>query len=145
MDLSFGPEHVNFRDEIRRFLSHHWGQSRSADAASVAAFRVRATDHGYLYRWVPWRYGGSEQPSDPIRARIVVEEFAAARAPGELHSSVVRMLVPTLLERGRENQRLQEAHLECGSRRGVDRFRPARQPDRRCPRARVPRRLYPPF
>jgi alkylation response protein AidB-like acyl-CoA dehydrogenase len=107
MDLSFGPEHLTFRDEVRRFLADHWDQNRSADATAVSAFRVRATNQGYLYRWVPRRYGGSEQPSDPIRTRIVSEEFAAAKAPGELHSSGVKMLVPTLLERGREDQRLQ--------------------------------------
>jgi alkylation response protein AidB-like acyl-CoA dehydrogenase len=105
MDLNFGPEHEAFRAELRSFLKDNWHREDAADPEKVVAFRRKAIDHGFLYRWVPRRYGGSEQAADPVRVRIVAEEFGAMRAPGEITSSGVRMLVPTLLERGREDQR----------------------------------------
>ncbi len=55
---------------------------------------------GYLYRNIPKRFGGAEQAPDLIRARIIAEEFARAKAPTEVKGSGVQMLVPTLLERG---------------------------------------------
>jgi alkylation response protein AidB-like acyl-CoA dehydrogenase len=54
---------------------------------------------------VPKRPGGSEQAPDSIKASIVAEEFAKAKAPGELKGNGIQMLVPTLLERGEEWQK----------------------------------------
>jgi alkylation response protein AidB-like acyl-CoA dehydrogenase len=110
MNLHFGRKHTEFREQVCRFLADHWDPCDAAEATRICTLRSLATQHGYLYRWVPKRYGGSEQPADPVCARIVAEEFAAVRAPGEITSSGVKMLVPTLLERGREDQRLQFVH-----------------------------------
>ena len=63
-----------------RFLAGHWRPS--GGSADVAGFREAAVAAGYLYRSVPRRYGGSEQPSDVLKARVIREEFTAARAPG---------------------------------------------------------------
>ncbi len=65
----------------------------------------RAVDAGYLYRAVPKRYGGSEQPVDVIRARVIREEFALCKAPTEVPGNGTNMLVPTLLECGTEDQK----------------------------------------
>src|SRR5437763_1866904 len=64
------------------------------------AFRAKAVEHGLLYRRVPRRLGGSEQPPDVLKAQIIREEFARARAPAEVGGMGMDMLVPTLLERG---------------------------------------------
>ncbi|HEX4658267.1 MAG TPA: acyl-CoA dehydrogenase family protein [Streptosporangiaceae bacterium] len=103
MDLTYGPDYERFRGEVRAFLEERWRPSDSS--ADVAAFRKAAVDAGYLYRSVPRRYGGSEQPSDVLRARVIREEFTAARAPVELKSLGTQLLVPTLLEAGAEWQR----------------------------------------
>ncbi|WP_433190051.1 acyl-CoA dehydrogenase family protein [Actinoallomurus sp. CA-150999] len=103
MDLTYGPDYEVFREEVRTFLRQHW--RASDDPAEVAAFRKEAVAAGYLYRSVPRRYGGSEQPSDVLKARVIREEFAAAHAPMEVKSLGTQLLVPTLLEAGVEWQK----------------------------------------
>ena len=103
MDLTYGPGYERFRGEVRAFLEEHWRASDSS--ANVAAFRKAAVDAGYLYRSVPRQYGGSGQPSDVLKARVIREEFTAVRAPMELKSLGTQLLVPTLLEAGAEWQK----------------------------------------
>jgi alkylation response protein AidB-like acyl-CoA dehydrogenase len=108
MDLSYGAEAETYREQIRAFLAAEWKpDERRGDALRefVRAFRRKAVEEGYLYRSVPRRYGGSEQPVDVIRAQVVREEFGRARAPMEVGGNGVNMTVPTLLERGTEEQR----------------------------------------
>ena len=108
MDLSYGAEAETHREQIRAFLAAEWKpDERRGDALRefVRAFRRKAVEEGYLYRSVPRRYGGSEQPVDVIRAQVVREEFGRARAPMEVGGNGVNMTVPTLLERGTEEQR----------------------------------------
>lgn len=109
MDLSYGEAAEAFRAEVRAFLPLHWpppSNLRGADLrAFVRTFRALATDKGYLYRAIPKRYGGSEQPVDVIRAQVIREEFARARAPMEVGGNGMNMTVPTLLEKGTEEQK----------------------------------------
>ncbi len=108
MDLSYGPEAEAYRADVRQFLKREWqpAEKRGPDLKSyVRDFRRRATDDGFLYRFVPRRYGGSEQPVDVVRAQVIREEFGSARAPMEVGGNGMSMLVPTLLERGTEAQR----------------------------------------
>jgi alkylation response protein AidB-like acyl-CoA dehydrogenase len=103
MDLSYGAEYEAFRGEVRAFLDRAWkpaGGSEWPRAEAVRAFREKAVEAGYLLRWVPRRFGGSEQPPDALKAAIIREEFTRARAPMEPRGIGMMMLVPTLLERG---------------------------------------------
>jgi alkylation response protein AidB-like acyl-CoA dehydrogenase len=100
MDLHAGPEHDAFRGELKDFLRANWRPD-----GNVAEFRGEAIAAGYLYRSIPRRFGGSEQPADILKARVIVEEFERARAPMEVKGPGVQMLVPTLLERGAEWQK----------------------------------------
>jgi alkylation response protein AidB-like acyl-CoA dehydrogenase len=118
MNLSYSAEYEEFRAEVRRFLAESW---KTEDAAGqpdfdafagrpraderVTAFRLKAIERGYLYRHVPKRYGGSEQPPDPLKATIIAEELRRAKAPGEVVGQGPSMLVPTLLEHGTEAQK----------------------------------------
>jgi alkylation response protein AidB-like acyl-CoA dehydrogenase len=109
MDLSYGPEYEAFRGEVRRFLEAQW-PLRGDEAAlpkpeRAKRFRARAVDAGYLLRWIPKAYGGSEQPSDALKATIIREEFTRAHAPQEPRGIGMMMLVPTLLEKGAEWQK----------------------------------------
>lgn len=109
MDLSYGEAAEAYRAEVRGFLSSHWpppSDLRGADLkAFVRAFRTLATGQGYLYRAIPKRFGGSEQPVDVIRAQVIREEFARVRAPMEVGGNGMNMTVPTLLEKGTEEQK----------------------------------------
>jgi alkylation response protein AidB-like acyl-CoA dehydrogenase len=109
MDLSYGKEYEEYRAQVRAFLEASWppkGERASLPKQeAVLRFRDLATERGYLRRAVPKRYGGSEQPPDPIRARIIEEEFARAHAPTDPRGIGTMMLVPTLLEKGEEWQK----------------------------------------
>ncbi len=122
MNLEYGEEYERFRAEVRAFLDENWTEEDRASnptmdevAASLGsairtderatAFRRKAIERGYLYRHIPRRYGGSEQPPDPLKATIIAEEFRRARAPYEIIGQGPSMLVPTLLEKGTEEQR----------------------------------------
>lgn len=105
MDLNYGAAAENFRGEVSAFLKDAWqpGERRDPEFTEfVKHFRLAAIERGYLYRSVPKRFGGSEQPVDVIRAQVIREEFARFRAPMEIGGNGVNMLVPTLLERGTE-------------------------------------------
>jgi alkylation response protein AidB-like acyl-CoA dehydrogenase len=104
MDLEYGHEYDDFRAEVRSFLEAHW-PPKGDRGAQAQAFRRAAIERGYLARSIPRQYGGSEQPADPIRARIIAEEFGRARAPGDPRGIGTMMLVPTLLEKGAEWQK----------------------------------------
>jgi alkylation response protein AidB-like acyl-CoA dehydrogenase len=105
MDLSYGERYERFRGEVRAFLDEHWSDGDRRDPMRAAAFRLVATERGYLFRNVPRRYGGSEREPDVLEAQVIAEEFARVRAPMEPSGVGVRMLVPTLLECGAEWQK----------------------------------------
>jgi alkylation response protein AidB-like acyl-CoA dehydrogenase len=109
MDLSYGPAAESYRAEIRGFLAETWSPAADLRGSElkrfIKEFRRAATVRGYLYRSVPRRYGGSEQTPDVIRAQVIREEFGTARAPMEVGGNGVNMAVPTLLEKGSEEQK----------------------------------------
>lgn len=109
MDLSYGKMAEAYRAEVKTFLSANWPPAadlRGADLKQyIRTFRTRATGQGYLYRAIPRIYGGSEQPVDVIRAQVIREEFMRARAPMEVGGNGMNMTVPTLLEKGTEEQK----------------------------------------
>lgn len=105
MDLAYTLDQIAFRDGVRAFLAAHWDRARHGDSAFVKAFRDAAVAHGYIYRSVPKLYGGSEQAPDVVKAQIIREAFAAARAPLEVPGNGVALLIPTLLEWGTDAQK----------------------------------------
>ena len=122
MDLSYSAEYEQFRAEVKKFLAENWTAEDAASAPPpegkaalmgavvrtderATRFRLKAIERGYLYRHVPRRYGGGEQPPDPLKANIVAEEFRRAQAPAEVIGQGPSMLMPTLLEHGTEEQK----------------------------------------
>lgn len=108
MDLSYGAEAEAFRSEVRAFLKDAWqpGELRKDDLRFfINDFRRTATDRGFLYRAIPKAYGGSEQPVDVIKGQVIREEFQRARAPMEVGGNGMNMTVPTLLEKGTDEQK----------------------------------------
>jgi len=108
MNLEYGPEHEAFRESVRCFLEGWPLEGDDADRSleeRETLFRKRGIEAGLVYRDVPAKYGGSEQPHDAIQDQIIREEFYAAGAPGNLTTQGAALLVPTLLEFGTEAQR----------------------------------------
>lgn len=107
MDLHFSAEHEAYREVVQAFLAEHWRPEPGAkpDPEAIKAFRRLATEKGYLYRGVPRKYGGGEQPPDVLKAQIIGQEFRRAGASTEVLGVGTQMLVPTLLECGEEWQR----------------------------------------
>ena len=106
MNLDYGKEYEDFREEVQGFLSSNWPPAEGGNREEQGqAFRTAAIEGGYLARNIPKQYGGSEQTPDPIRARIIREEFGRAHAPGDPRGIGTMMLVPTLLEKGAEWQK----------------------------------------
>ena len=84
MDLSYGAAAEEFRKEVRVFLAGQWqpGERRGSELREfVRAFRRQAIEAGYLYRAIPKRYGGSEQPVDVIRAQVIREDWPRPTGP----------------------------------------------------------------
>jgi alkylation response protein AidB-like acyl-CoA dehydrogenase len=108
MDLHYGEAYEAFRAELREFLKG-W-PLRGAEAAKSPAeqeqlFRQRGVARGYVYRGFPAEYGGSGQPSDALKDRIIQEEYARSGAPGNRMDQGAGLLAPTLLEFGSEAQK----------------------------------------
>jgi len=122
MNLEYSQHYQDLRAEVRAFLAENWSEEDANSAPPpdptaaafgavtrtderATAFRVRAIERGYLYRHIPKRYGGGEQPPDPLASAIIHEEFRRARAPHELMGQGASMLAPTLVEHGSEAQK----------------------------------------
>lgn len=109
MDLTYGSEMEEFREEVKGFLTANWPPAKDAKNSShadqIQQFRESAIAQGYLCRNIPKEYGGSEQPADALRGQVIREEFDAAQAPMEPRGIGTMMLVPTLLDRGEEWQK----------------------------------------
>ena len=103
MDLSYGEEYEAFRAEVRAFLEENWppgDENEWPREEQTRRFREESVERGYLLRWLPKEFGGSEQPADALKATIIREEYTRKRAPMEVRGIGMMMLVPTLLEKG---------------------------------------------
>jgi alkylation response protein AidB-like acyl-CoA dehydrogenase len=108
MDLAYGPEYEAFRADVRAFLSAHAKAAPRPGRAAMsdmAAWQRLLIEHGYAARTIPREYGGYGGEPDPLKSRIIAEEFAAAGAPMGMANQGVSMLVPTLLECGSDEQK----------------------------------------
>jgi len=106
MELAFGSEYDAFREDVRAFITANWppadGNLKSPE--NERAFVVAGIERGYMHRSIPKIYGGSEQPSDIVKAEIIREELTKARAPaGRIPGN--GLVVPVLLEWGTEEQK----------------------------------------
>ena len=109
MDLRYGEAYDAFRAELRAFLAG-WPlagpEAALPQASQERIFRRRGIESGYVYRSFPKEYGGSGQPHDALKDRIIQEEYARSGAPGNRLDQGAGMLAPTLLQFGTEEQKL---------------------------------------
>ena len=108
MDLSFGPEYEEFRQEVRDFIDKNRTNAPRGEpmkSEKVKDWQKLLIEKGYTARTIPQEYGGHGGEPDIIKARIIGEEFANGKVPGGLGGQGISMLVPTLLELGTEDQK----------------------------------------
>jgi alkylation response protein AidB-like acyl-CoA dehydrogenase len=114
VDISFGPEYDEYRDQVRAFLDANWGDSpdlaEGEDLTLTPRFKefaAKAIEAGYYCAFLPKQYGGAEQPFDPIRQLIIGQQFRAVGLPPRPPGLGPNLLVPTLLNHGQEWQKEQ--------------------------------------
>jgi alkylation response protein AidB-like acyl-CoA dehydrogenase len=111
MDLSYGFEYENFRAEIRSFLQQHGDEAptnqRDYRSEKSLAWQAKLIERGYTARTIPKRYGGFGAAPDILKSRILADEFAAAKITSGIGGQGIAMLIPTLLELGTEEQRME--------------------------------------
>lgn len=110
MDLSFGPEYNDFRQEVRTFIEKNKDKvptSGSRQGQDALDYQKLLIENGYAARTIPREYGGFGAEPNIIQSRIIAEEFATARMSQGMAGQGISMLTPTLLEVGTEEQRKQ--------------------------------------
>ena len=111
MDLSFGPEYAEFREEVRSFINDHKDKQPTAGVGQrgpeMLAWQRLLIDNGFHSRTIPKEYGGYGAEPDIIKSRIIGEEFSANNMNTGLGGQGISMLTPVLLEMGTEEQKQQ--------------------------------------
>ena len=113
MDLSYGAEYDDFRNEVRQFCRNNQFVDPSNGMPGVTerpsterqAWQAKLIEQGYAARTIPKEYGGFGAEPDIIKNRIIQEEFISAGLSPGMANQGISMLVPTLLEVGTEEQK----------------------------------------
>ncbi|MBW2270396.1 MAG: acyl-CoA dehydrogenase family protein [Deltaproteobacteria bacterium] len=93
MQLAEPSEHRAFRREVSDFVAEGAG-------GPPAEFWRQAIERGYLYRDIPRRFGGSEQPRDLLKDRILDQELSRVAVGPPPCDARGLMIVHTLLDHG---------------------------------------------
>ena len=117
MRFAFTKEEENFRKEVREFLQNalpnNWdgvaGNNLEEGASDkewefTLEMRKKLAEKGWLTMAWPKEYGG--QNASMMQQVIFAEEMTLARAPGR-DGFGIRMLAPTLMIHGTEEQKTQ--------------------------------------
>jgi alkylation response protein AidB-like acyl-CoA dehydrogenase len=114
VDISFGAEYDAYQEQVRQFLVDKWGtdgpeerdeEMGYAPTPRFLKFAAAAIEAGYYCPFLPKKYGGAEQPFDPIKQVIIAREFRKFGVPTNPPGLGPNLLVPTLLEHGTEEQK----------------------------------------
>jgi alkylation response protein AidB-like acyl-CoA dehydrogenase len=111
MNLQFGEKYEKLRAEVRAFCEKTWplagAEARLSEREQAIAWRKRALAAGFLHRTVPRAYGGAGAEPEVMAETVIRQELDRAGVPHRLPTQGTHMLVPTLLECGTEEQRLE--------------------------------------
>ena len=107
MDLEYGPQYDDFREEVRSFVKDNENIKLEGEIRSESriAWQQKLIDNGYFARSIPKEYGGYGGEINIIKLRIIAEEFSKSSIPKPMGGQGIQMLVPTLLELGTEEQK----------------------------------------
>jgi alkylation response protein AidB-like acyl-CoA dehydrogenase len=107
MDLSYSTEHEDFRRQTVAFIEANRHLAPRPGGPSALAWQALLIENGYAARTIPKAYGGYGAEPDILKSRIIAEEFARAQISPGMGGQGISMLVPTLLEMGTEEQKVQ--------------------------------------
>ena len=121
MNLDYGQEYESFRKEVQEFCNKWKGVSfidksimpfdqaskNKGKTVTRSEWQSILINKGYFARSVPRKYGGFGGEADIIKSRILATEFSKSNIPSAMGGQGIDMLVPTLLELGTEEQKLQ--------------------------------------
>jgi len=107
MDLSYSAEHEDFRRQTVAFIEANRHLAPRPGGPSALAWQALLIENGYAARTIPKAYGGYGAEPDILKSRIIAEEFARAQISPGMGGQGISMLVPTLLEMGTEEQKVQ--------------------------------------
>ena len=120
MDLEYGPEYIEFLDEVAKFCKQYHGLTFNKDGPKTpfaesegssgpvmhrSEWQKILIEKGYFARSVPKKYGGYGGEADMLKTRIIAAEFSKSKTPTPMGGQGIDMLVPTLLELGTEEQK----------------------------------------
>ena len=105
MELNFSPEHEALRREVVEFLDANKGSAPNERGGDVRSWQRLLIERGYAARTIPKEYGGFGANPDILKEYIIKEEFARAQVSPGLGGQGITMLVPTLLEKGSQEQK----------------------------------------
>jgi len=121
MNLDFGNEYADFRNEVQSFCEQYKGIHVTGSLYSYESvmdpnekpkiemdykeWQKILIEHGYHVRHIPKEYGGFGGDLDIVKNVIITEEFSKSKIPTGVGGQGIDFLVPTLLEMGTEEQR----------------------------------------
>lgn len=108
MDLSYGKQYDEFRNEVREFIdSHadHWTSAGPKGANKYLLWQKLLLENGYAARTIPKEYGGFGAEADLLNSRIIAEEFGRSQTIPAMGGQGIAFLVPVLLDMGTEEQK----------------------------------------
>jgi alkylation response protein AidB-like acyl-CoA dehydrogenase len=111
VDLTYSDRHRAFEAEIREFARTHGhrsprpGGGRKRPDRKALDWQALLLERGYFARTIPREYGGYGAAPDLLESAIVADEFSRAGLSPGIMNQGISMLVPTLLDVGREEQR----------------------------------------
>ncbi|MDA8924596.1 acyl-CoA dehydrogenase family protein [Gammaproteobacteria bacterium] len=120
MDLEYGPEYIEFVDEVAKFCKQYHGLTFNKDGPKTPFAESEGSDgpvmhrsewqkilieKGYFARSIPREYGGYGGEADMLKSRIIAAEFLKSKTPAPMGGQGIDMLIPTLLEMGTEEQK----------------------------------------
>lgn len=111
MDLEYSDRHKALQQEVRTFIAREGhrspkvGGGRKRPDRKTLDWQELLLEHGYFARSIPKAYGGYGATPDVMEAAIIAEEFGRAGLFPGIMNQGISMLVPTLLEVGREDQK----------------------------------------
>ncbi|MBX9825965.1 MAG: acyl-CoA dehydrogenase family protein [Xanthobacteraceae bacterium] len=113
MDLEYSERHRALQHEIREFAakeghrSPKTGGGRKRPNLKTLDWQALLLERGYFARTIPKKYGGYGAAPNVVEAAIIADEFSKAGLYPGIMNQGISMLVPTLLEVGREDQKEQ--------------------------------------
>lgn len=108
MDLSYGEEYQEYRQEVRTWIEDNKDKSPTVynfGAKDLIAWQKLLIENGFTARTIPSEYGGYGGESDILKSRIIAEEFARGQVMSGLGGQGIAYLVPVLMTLGTEEQK----------------------------------------